>query len=436
VTALPPLGRAERELLLACGRTTLDGEHESRVRDLLGAGVEWEAVVAHARLHSVAPLLYHHLRGLGGLDGWAPEARSRLMALSHRAGYQNRHFAAENGALVEAFRSAGVAALVAKGLPICEELYGGLDRRPLIDLIFLVPAEATEAAREILVGRGYSPHPLRSREAIYRWSCPQVVFSRRAGILVEAILFADLVNWPRLHRLEPGDLLARARRIPVAGVETLVLSPVDLVLYLCLQADNHGHLNRVAVGDFDPIELLFAEWSNNRLVRFVDLNEAVRHHRGAIDWDVLVERARASGIEEPVRTSLSLSQSLLGEAAPPGVLEGLASGQRHRLRGLVYAGLVDGAPERRRAHPLARLAARGWSRVSASWQIQLGRLIGLAELAMPAPRLLRLVYERRSKRLLVPVAAAHFAGTLGRSSVSFARSMLANRLRGSVARSP
>ena len=427
VTGLPALGSAERQLLLTCGHVQLDGRQEARARDLIDEGLDWDAVVAHARLHSVAPLLYWNLRSLGALQSCPSPARDRLLAAFHRAAYQNKHFAMENGALVEAFDRAGVTALVPKGLVLCEEVYGGLDRRPLIDLVFLVPAGEIDASERTLAGRGYGRHALRTVEAVYRWACPQAVFSRSTAIKIEVILFSNLVNWPRLHRLELGGLIARARRTFVDGTQTLTLSPVDLVLYLCMQADNHGHFNRVAVGREESQELLFAEWSNNRLVRFVDIHETIRHHRQGIDWDLLVELARSSGLEGPVWSSLSLAEQLLGPTAPPDVLARLAPAHRHRLRRLVYAGLTNGASGGDGPSPPAAVAARAWSRAGGARQIQLARLIGLAEFALPGSQLFRLYYGERSGRARALLRALHLGRTLVRTAASYLRAVAVAR---------
>ena len=130
----PRLGAQERELLLVCARTTLTDPEADRVDQLVEQRLDWGALVGHARLHSVAPLLYQHLRGRSVYGDIPREARRELLALSHRTAYRNDHFAREGGVLIEAFRAAGIDVIVAKGIALLDLAYGHRALRPLIDL--------------------------------------------------------------------------------------------------------------------------------------------------------------------------------------------------------------------------------------------------------------------------------------------------------------
>lgn len=386
----PALGRAEREVLLRCARVEL--EDVGALRRLLEGSLDWEAIVFHARLHSVAPLLHHHVSA--NAPGRVPRDAARsLLALRHRAGYQNALFSDEHRAVVDAVHAAGIPVTVQKGLAVIELLYRRLDLRPLVDLIFLVPPGRRNEAAAAVAALGYEQEPLHPADRVYRWSCPQSVLWRAGRLEVTVIFQDDLISWPRVHALRPGDVWARTGTGQLAGQRVRMLDPTDMLLYLCVQADNHGHFNRVGLGEMDSSELLFADWSNNRLVRFTDLYEAAR--RLPWDPDALVERAHASGLSDAVRTSLTLTNELLGEAAPASLLERLDRGRRRRLRRLVFGAL---AASERGNHPAPlRAAGRAWRSTRPRTQIRLARLVGLAEYATPSPLQLRLRYRLRSR---------------------------------------
>jgi hypothetical protein len=377
--------------------------------------LDWDSLLFYARLHSVAPLLHLHVKELGA-DLVPPDARSALLGLYQRAAYQNRIFLEENNALVDAFGGQGIPVIVHKGLSLVELVYGNLARRPLIDLVFLVPGDRVEQAAHVLLERGYRRDPPKPVQALFRWSCPQLIFKRAAPELNFAVILnSTLVTWPRLHRLTPESLWAGTRSASLGGRGILMLSPVDLVLYLCVQVDNNGYFNRTAVESVEPSELLFGTWSNNRLIRFVDIHEVVRHH-GGIDWDAFVERSTASGLEDAAHASLSLTNRLLGPIAPDEVLASLRPVSRPRFRGWLSDRVASGDSL--------------WLRLPLRGQIRAAQLIGLAEYAFPTPETFRRLDGDASGLPLPLRYAAHSGRVLARSASGFLETSLAERARG------
>jgi Uncharacterised nucleotidyltransferase len=404
------LGPDERRLLMTCARTELEDDESAELDTLLRRSLDWEAVVFFARLHSVGPLLHRHLREREDIPR---EARRELLKQYQRTAYQNRIFAREHAELVDTFVAADVPILVQKGLSIAELAYGNLASRPLIDLMYLVHPPDVVRVADALQTRGFTPTPHGPRQGLYRWSCPQFLFRRTSEDLALAVLVQPtLVSWPRFHRFDSERVWSEARPAWVGGREVLVLSPVDLVLYLCLQADNHGFFNRAAIATVDPGDLLFAEWSNDRLVRFVDIRESIRLYAGEIDWGLLAKRARHAMIAEAVHASLLLTNRLLGVTAPEEVIKTLEPAQRPRVRTWLLQALVGD----QRVQPAQRLAASVWKGAGPRRQIDLAYLLGLAELALPNPRSMDSEDSSRSTGSRLGRYAQHTGHALARSS--------------------
>jgi hypothetical protein len=403
---IPILGPSERQLLLDCGRVELEAEHVDSLTTLVREPLDWDAITFYARLHSVAPLVHHHLRRVAA-EVVPRQARRRLLGLYQRTAYQNKLYAHENGELVDAFAARDVPVIAPKGVVLADREYGNLALRPLIDLVFLVRPERVDRARRLLVERGYREERLRPFPALFRWSFPQPIFKKPGGALDLAVVLQwNLVTWPRLHRVDFDLVFDDAKPGVVAGRDALLLSPVDLLLYLCLQADNHGYLNRAALASEDPRELLFGTWSNNRLVRFVDIGEVIRHHRDDIDWDILARRARMSMLEDPVHASLTLARRLVGAGVPGSVLEALRPSAPSRLR----RSLLRAAEPNRNGV---------WRQLPARHQIRLAQLVGLAELTFPRPDALRRVNGHGDGLPLPARYAVHAGRTIARSTLSF-----------------
>jgi Uncharacterised nucleotidyltransferase len=421
----PLIGADERRLLVTCARLELESEHEERVHELVRGPLDWVSVLFYARLHSVAPLLHHHLKRLAVPEAIPTDARRRLLALYQRAAYQNRVFSAENAAIAEALERRGVPIIVLKGLPLVELVYGSLAMRPLIDLDLLVQSAAARDADAVLRRCGYARRPIPALRGLYRRCCPRWWYVKNGNIRLAVSLQTAFVNWPRLHGFAAEQVWADARPWPQARGRPLLLSAVDLVLFLCQQADNQGYFNRVARERIEPDELLFAEWSNNRLIRFTDIREVVRREGKAIDWDLLTERARETGIDDAVHTSLSITEALLGPTVPVGVLESLRPAAGSRLRSaLLRAARAHG---REGTHGrTSRSAPQGiaWSRLGARRQLELLRAVSLAELVFPPPSELRRFHRRSSRARFAADYVAHSARALIASLAGFAESFL------------
>ena len=233
------------------------------------------------------------------------------------------------------------------------------------------------------------------------------------------LLHSEPVNWPRLHRFDPRSLWENARPALISGQPALVFSPTDQVLFLRLQADNHGVFNREELGATPPDELLFAEWSNNRLVRFVDLFEVLRSQREEIDWHDLVKRAWRSVIEESVFTSLTLTDTLLGPTVDPSALAQLRSARKSRVEGWIPQALATGRFGEGSGTIAAGVARWIWSRLRPRFHVELVYFIRLAEYCLPSPfRLARCSGIQRRESLLVAYVMRAGHG-LFRSMIAF-----------------
>jgi len=421
---LPELGPNERRLLFTGARVELEPRHRAALRELVREPLDWDALVSFAHLHSVASLIHRHLKDLGDPNPVPAEARGRLLALVHSTAYRNRIFSRESAALAGRFQAAGVRVLIPKGMNVVELIYGDLALRPLIDLLFLLPHEGFEAAEEALSRRGYREVQIRSPHAAYQWACPKRYYFKEDDLPILVLIKAAMIDLPpRRHRFSPDRLWPYARPAVLGGREVLTLAPIDQVLYLCLQADNHGHFNRAALGEIDPADLMLAEWSNNRLVRFTDINETIRRHREELDWDHLVARARSCAVEDAARASLVLTEHVLGAGVPPEALEALSPGPRPRLRRALLGAVAQ--PGARRS-PRGAVTA-GWEGLGQRRQKELFRLFGFVEVAFPGVQAFRSEHETWSAPKLLGLSALQAANTISRSVAMFLKAWVQQR---------
>lgn len=417
----PTLGREERQLLVACARLQLDEAVRGRIEPLLAGSLDWDAIAAFAEVHSVGSLLHHQLRQLDAAARIPPSARQRLLRLFHRAGYQGQEYGRALREILGALAEAEVPVIVPKGIALAELIYGKVAPRPLIDLVLLVKPPDVEQIRARLARLGYAPAVPHVTRRFYRWRHAQLHLLKPDGFPIHLLVQWDLVNWPQVHGLDPGRVWAEARSARLSDRPTRILSPADLLVHLCLQPHKHGFVNVAAAPVADPLALVFEPWTNNRLIRFTDIHEVLRHYGDAVDSAHVIERARAAGVADLVQASLVAVARLYGPETTRRLLDGLPALPSSRVQRWLFAALGD-APGAPAAPSRYRAAIRAWALgPSGLPRPRFVRLLQLVGFVFPRREALRARLGLRS----ATAGSAAYALHVGRSLLSCAAGVVA-----------
>jgi Uncharacterised nucleotidyltransferase len=191
---------------------------------------------------------------------------------------------------------------VLKGAHLGQLVYESFALRTMCDVDVLVACDDLARAVAVLTELGLAPQYYDVEEVDYARHHHLRPMARPDGVRVE-------IHWSIAQPSSPFDidlqgLWHRAQRATIAGVETRVLSPEDLILHLCLHA-SFSHQFRVGLRAF---------W---------DIREVVRHHGEALDWQVVVRRAQQWGIGRYVYLTLRLVRELLEADIPAGAVAAL-----------------------------------------------------------------------------------------------------------------
>lgn len=406
---LPDLGRAERQLILNCARRDLDGPALHQTREILEQPLSWDAVVFFAWFHSVAPLLHRHLKRFDGSGRIPQEVRKKLLQLFHRVGFRNRRYSSALQEVLDVLADSGVPVIVVKGISLAELIYGSLSLRPLIDLNLLIPEADRVKGRDLLLRKGFVHW---NRNPAQGGPFSQFHLVKRSDFRVDLLLQWHPVNWPRVHGIDLRRFWDEARPVQLSGRNTLIPSPVDLILYLCLLPDRHGFPNAAALEIEDPGTFVFTEWTGNRLIRFTDIHEVIRHYQGAFDWEILVERAKASGVEGSAYASLSWVTKLFGDTVAPWALEALRPPTPRRLRKRLYEALSGNSSDHKTHAATNGVARNWWMKQRKRTQVRLTHLLLLFEFAFPSRHELRVLYRLDSNKGTFGIYVVHVGKSL------------------------
>ncbi len=287
----------EQHILCLAARTQLDAEAEGRLLNLLRGPLDWERLWAQGHLHDVLPLLVTTLRRVQDRApipaDWLARGQRRLYATL----VQNTVLADELVRVCAAFDAHGIAVLPVKGVVLAETLYGSLALRPAADVDVLVRPHDLPTARKVLRELGFAQRaePL-FEELVHAFHDPQYFRQTGAG---QVCLELHWALWSaRFFRHRGDGWWERAGTAQIHGVQLRVLSPEDTLLHLAI------HRTR------SPLRLRF----------LCDIAELLRRHSAALDWDYVLDQARAAGARTALFYALALPRALLGAPLPDGLL--------------------------------------------------------------------------------------------------------------------
>jgi hypothetical protein len=231
---------------------------------------------------------------------------------------RNLFLLSEFGRVLQQLHTAGVPVIVLKGVALCEGVYPHLGIRTFGDMDLLIQRPDLTRVSRILMELGFQPGFLSLRPGGEDFIA-HTLFEKPGlkPIIVEPhwSLGPPYPNIDGINYL-PG-LWERAVKATVAGVDTLVLSPEDFLLHLCL------HLFKHRLGPF---------W----LVSACDITEFVHCYQKSLDWQAFLQRARDWKVVLPTHFSLAKTAELFQPPIPRLVLNTLMSHQPSRRERFLF----------------------------------------------------------------------------------------------------
>lgn len=291
----------ERSLLLACARATLSAENCQRISELASADLDWNQFASISYAHGIAPLIYHSLVQSDAVD-LIPAAAAQPLRNSY---YAN---AARNSLLYDdlqklllALRQEKIDVIVLKGAALAEIVYPHRALRPMIDIDLLVRKEQLSKVESKLLEMGYRFHGHGRTKEFYLDHRYHWVFAKRSDMSIEIHWHIKRPEGP--FNIDIDEFWKRAQGTKIASVETLVLWPEHLVLYVCQHMWKHNLL-----GGIRPL---------------CDIAEATKYYADRIDWTKLTNTSSQWEMNPCSYLGLSLARGLLGAPIPEHVLKDL-----------------------------------------------------------------------------------------------------------------
>jgi hypothetical protein len=253
--------------------------------------------------HRMVPQLYRNLQRHGVKDPLI----ERVKGVYRYYLYKNEILMHRIGALLAAFKEAGIETMVLKGAALIQLYYRESGLRPMLDADVLVHARDAERAMELLMKSQWKP---------LRYGKPQVRIP-----IVHSTPFEDdggrqvdlhwHLFWECFKASDNDDYWKKAVSIKVGGAHTLALSPTDQLLHTCW----HG-----------------ARWNEVPPIRWVaDAMAILGASAGEIEWPSLLKKAQRHRIILPVRDSLEYLKQKFEAPVPDTLLKSMSAARTSKL---------------------------------------------------------------------------------------------------------
>ena len=311
-----PVEPAIREFIKAAIRLpVLTGGPE--LASLASEIVAWEDLIACAREHRIAPLLFDRIVQQG--VPVAAQASDQLGKDYDRNLLRSLANATELVSVLKDLGQRGIPAMPFKGVVLASSIYGSLNLRPAGDLDLLIFEQDIKRATAALRERGYQlTTKIREDGSPAFDNYHEFHFERPSDGMVLEIRW-KLELQPRFrHDLGLGWVWLHRRTAKLGGEEVPDIDPERLLLILSMHGSKHV-------------------WS--RLIWVCDIAKLLET-RSTIDWQLVTTEARRVGLWRSVALGVMLAQRICGIGIPENVLLEFESDRDARTLARDIEGLI------------------------------------------------------------------------------------------------
>ncbi len=260
--------------------------------------------------YRILPALHANLR----TRGVTHPLMSRLQSVSRAAWYRNQLLRHRGADVVRSLESAGLETLLLKGAALVARGYVDVGARPMSDVDILVRRRDANAAMDTLLAVGWEPWPKISRRALAAGLATRHAMAfRNEGAEID-------LHWHVFFRDHdvPADekFWGASEPVEFGGVATRVLGPADQLLHVIV----HG-----------------GRWNALPPIRWIADSLAVIRGAPRLDWERLVETARARRAVLAAHAGLAWLDGAFPDSVPPAALDALAALPASRLERADYA---------------------------------------------------------------------------------------------------
>ncbi|MDD4357184.1 MAG: nucleotidyltransferase family protein, partial [Smithellaceae bacterium] len=260
---------------------------------------QWQKFLTIAATQRVAPLIFYRLKKKS-LDQAVPsEVYASLKDVYLQNTMRIMKITAQSRLVLKTLNSEGIPTIPLKGIVMANSVYENIGLREMNDFDLLVPPEKLARAAELLNDMGYKPMQSFHLDSFTQAGKHLPRFIKKDHVAIE--IHWNITSPNMSYSIDPHELWDHAVPVQILDYETLMLSPEDLLLHLCMHTS-------------------YEHQFNFGLRPSCDIAEVIDHFGGTLDWQVVAERATQRNWARGVYLALVIASEFAGADVPRDVL--------------------------------------------------------------------------------------------------------------------
>ena len=277
-----------------------------KIKEILAEDLDWDYIMENSQRHGISPLLYWNVRQID-LGKHVPETvMTQLKTIYHQTVAQNMILYHELGTILKAFKDAKIEVICLKGAFLAEAIYKNIELRPLSDVDLLIKdKDLQKVKRELsrLMYQDFYIYPTKWHEQWWPSLCEKVEYDNlRMKMKITLGVHWHIQPPSAPFRIDINTFWENSQPIVIAGVETLIFAPEDLLQHLCVHLYEHATLGTLQL-----------KWC-------CDIAEFIKYYKKEINWEYLVQSSQRYRTEEPMYRGLSFVNNYLHTHVPDDIL--------------------------------------------------------------------------------------------------------------------
>lgn len=260
---------------------------------------QWQEFLTIAATQRVTPLFFHQLKKKGLDQAVPPEVYASLRDVYLKNTMRIMKISAQSRLVLKTLNSEGIPTIPLKGIVMANSVYENIGLREMNDFDLLVPPEKLARAAEVLSDLGYKPVQSFHLNSFTQTRKHLPGFIKKDHVTIE--IHWNITSPNMSYSIDPHELWDQAVPVQILDYETLMLSPEDFLLHLCLHTS-------------------YEHQFNFGLRPSCDIAEVIDHFRGTLDWHMVTERAKQRGWARGVYLALETASEFAGADVPRDVL--------------------------------------------------------------------------------------------------------------------
>ncbi len=255
--------------------------------------LDWDYIVETAISEGVAAVLFYKIKKSNLEEMMPAETCQYLQRLYNSNLMNNMSVLGELKEILGRFKDEGIPFIMLKGIALAEHIYPAIAMRGMSDIDIFVKKDSLQKVDKCLSSFGFFPRDSSVARAVnnpvgylasldYRRDMSSLslhIHWHLVNTSVPAYMFASQIDMERIWKMSVP--------VMIADVESRILSPDHLIIYLCEHALRIGH-------------------SFDRLILIYDIFQSIKTYEKSIDWDFIIRESRDFNLSRLLYFSLTI----------------------------------------------------------------------------------------------------------------------------------